>query len=119
MISKKLAKQILDICVSTGGDFAEIFAQRSRTNSISYLKVSTLSSSIGSILVGIESNLGRGVDTGNRGAVESNLREAIHFIQHACCLIKGNKCLRVIVERGLVVQITRSEKNRRRKRCVY
>ena len=27
MISKKLAKQVLDICVSTGGDFAEIFAE--------------------------------------------------------------------------------------------
>ena len=27
MISKKLAKQVLDICISTGGDFAEIFAE--------------------------------------------------------------------------------------------
>ena len=27
MVSKKLAKSILDICVSTGADFAEIFAE--------------------------------------------------------------------------------------------
>ena len=33
MISKKLAKQILDICISTGGDFAEIFAENSYSQS--------------------------------------------------------------------------------------
>ena len=33
MISKKLAKQILDICISTGGDFAEIYAENSYSQS--------------------------------------------------------------------------------------
>ena len=27
MLSKKLAKEVLDLCLTTGGDFAEIFAE--------------------------------------------------------------------------------------------
>ena len=33
MISKKLAKEVLDLCLTTGGDFAEIFAENTYSQS--------------------------------------------------------------------------------------
>ena len=37
MISKEIATQVLEKCLITGGDFAEIFEEDSITNSISVL----------------------------------------------------------------------------------